>query len=337
MASSARSTWPSVACERGDQASDVGVGAPDLLDERRGPSWGRWPTTRTSGRRRPRRRRGAPSTDRPRTRRACRPSRRSGPGRSCAREALVDPLGELGVDLGGARVAERDPACRRQRPGVLGATDAVPREQQLPELGAGRHWSPGASPPGAHRRGGRTARGSGRARRTPRRWRPVASPPGRPETAASEPRLPWAFVAPSFRSFRVLVLSRPASAGRAVRPIAPVLFVRNSERVTNLVGSISMTARSSSSNRSSWTAVLTSTVASASCVSTSVTRSATAVEPLGQRLLETFHLDADQHRLADRCRHLLLELVELLGVDLVHLLAHRLHPVVDRIETRVEA
>ena len=43
-----------------------------------------------------------------------------------AGQALVDPLGELGVDLGGAGVAERDPARRRQRPGVLGAADAMP-------------------------------------------------------------------------------------------------------------------------------------------------------------------------------------------------------------------
>ena len=52
-----------------------------------------------------------------------------------AGQALVDPLRELRVDLGGASVAERDPACRRQRSRVLGTTDAVPGEQQLSELG----------------------------------------------------------------------------------------------------------------------------------------------------------------------------------------------------------
>ena len=98
-----------------------------------------------------------------------------------------------------------------------------------------------------------------------------------------------------------------------------------------------MTARSSSSNRSSWTAVLDVGGRVGELRLDVGHAQRDVVEPLRQRLLETFHLDADQNRLADRGRHLLLQLIELFGVDLVHLLAHRLHPVVDRLETGVEA
>jgi hypothetical protein len=119
--------------EGGDQASDVGIRAPDLLDERlHRLGVGRHPFEALAG--------------------SCLRLVATYLGRigrehdelavlladrdeeELASQSLVDALRELGVDLGGTRVAERDATCRGQRTGVLGPPDAVPGEKQDPEL-----------------------------------------------------------------------------------------------------------------------------------------------------------------------------------------------------------
>ena len=120
--------------ERGDQASDVGIRAPDLLDERLDRlGVGGQPLEFLAGGGLGGVAAGLGRIGREHDELAVLLADRD--QEEVAGQALVDPLRELGVDLGGASVAERDPACRRQRSRVLGATDAVPGEQQLPELG----------------------------------------------------------------------------------------------------------------------------------------------------------------------------------------------------------
>ena len=120
--------------ERRDEASDVGIRTPDLLDDRLDRlGVGGQPLEFLAG--------GGLGSVAARFGRIGREDDefavllRDRDKEEGAGEALVDPLGELGVDLGGAGVAERDAARRRQRTRILGPTNAMPGEQQLPEFG----------------------------------------------------------------------------------------------------------------------------------------------------------------------------------------------------------